>query len=476
MDGNTRLMMDIVVVDANLIYSSPLLDTEEWETLAQMPYVDVVVPEVVAREVVNNYRKQLGKAEKDLRRVKVGGNVAADVRRVADKMRAESDSFDSTFRGRAGVLGFVIVPPPEIDVLDIVERAMHGRSPYGKGDKDGFRDAVIWTTVLEVAANRPSDRVWLASNNHTDFGSSGSQDCPAPFADDLAAELEAAALVGRVHLVQNLGGITQHLQSLYRPLDDALFLMRRESLDKQATVTLLREELEGASVEVVSPVQAVTITATINTVGEPAGDLVLDSGAMAGEGEWSAHLTVPIAVTLSEWITPEARFGESPHVVDVQAVVRASVDGLPRGVVIVGVREHPTDLFIRPVEVRHIERTPEWITTPEWIKATRPAPQSLNGALAAAFGPTAMSDQLVKALREAADGKLGQDAVARAQSSIVPPNLDTILAALAPRAMSDQVMKALREAADGKLGQDAVARAQSSFAPRTAWPATNETT
>lgn len=92
------------------------------------------------------------------------------------------------------VLGFEILPVPEVGHADLIERAVHRRPPFdAKGS--GYRDALIWASVVELVAD--GHEVVLASLDNDFAGPEGQLDA------SLAAEV--AELKGTVVLVKNLG-------------------------------------------------------------------------------------------------------------------------------------------------------------------------------------------------------------------------------------------------------------------------------
>jgi hypothetical protein len=46
----------------------------------------------------------------------------------------------------------VVGVPDSVDWLDVVQRASDRRAPYSQGQKDGFRDTLIWHSTRAVAA------------------------------------------------------------------------------------------------------------------------------------------------------------------------------------------------------------------------------------------------------------------------------------------------------------------------------------
>lgn len=66
--------------------------------------------------------------------------------------------------------GSYILPYPEVSHEEIVHRAMRGTKPYNKGKKDGYRDTLIWFSILEELKNEPDKDICIVTANLSDFG------------------------------------------------------------------------------------------------------------------------------------------------------------------------------------------------------------------------------------------------------------------------------------------------------------------
>lgn len=161
--------------------NTPQLQTLLW--LADIETVRLVVPELVALEVVAHQRRRITEALVGLRR-----HLATLQIRTVDMPTADTATtkFESEWRSKLRKAAWRPIPdgPPH---RVLAERAVQRRKPF-KDDGSGYRDALIFETVLQIAYEEPKTEVVFVSANTSDFGK-------GKFADDLLDQLEL--LVGR---------------------------------------------------------------------------------------------------------------------------------------------------------------------------------------------------------------------------------------------------------------------------------------
>ncbi|QSE87975.1 DUF4935 domain-containing protein (plasmid) [Rhodococcus pseudokoreensis] len=177
----------IIVVDTNILSASPRLRSQPWQQLREWASgrgVQVVVPEIVAMETVNvvvrDWRVQAQKLEA-LKLDQLG--LADAVGAMVEEIRRQCVAYAQELRSSLSDLGACIAPvPTSIDHLEIARRSSERRAPYvdNRSDtekkssaaslKDGYRDTLIWFTLLATAADNPNAAVWFVSANRHDFG------------------------------------------------------------------------------------------------------------------------------------------------------------------------------------------------------------------------------------------------------------------------------------------------------------------
>ncbi len=165
--------MFVVVIDSTALVADFKLRSEAMRGLlerAKAKQVHLVVPEVVVREVVGAYRRATTELVADT------GRLLGKARRLdLDLHELEIDgeetgrAYERWLRSTLDDLGASIRQPPEVPHLDLVDRAIARRKPFSSDGKRGYRDALIWETVLEVARDQ---QVVLLTNNTDDFSES----------------------------------------------------------------------------------------------------------------------------------------------------------------------------------------------------------------------------------------------------------------------------------------------------------------
>jgi hypothetical protein len=209
----------IVVVDANCIVRGAwFLDTAAWHVLlyqSRMDLKQVVVPEVVVREVVGRFTEDLRASKKQ---VVDSGRTLDEFLRWSGGFpgRAKADDLDvgEWVRGYETELRRVLeeasvsVPPiPQIDLDDFVHRAIYRHRPFN-GAGSGFRDCLIWMGFQFVVEAQPGIEGVLISADHKAFWDSGN----TGLHPDLVSELEGRGVASPVTLYESVADFVKAQQ------------------------------------------------------------------------------------------------------------------------------------------------------------------------------------------------------------------------------------------------------------------------
>lgn len=227
----------LVVLDANVLVSDPTLSGLVWRALAHAPTdwgVRLVVPRVALVEAQATLARQSSdvliafqKAIDAARRV---GLPLADA--AADLLKSTTDAGGSKIVDQLAQLGVEVIDPPDVPHMELVERAAQRRKPCDDHG-DGYRDTLIWLTVLELATGA-DEVIALVTNNVKDFA-------------DLE---ETAGDKLHPHLVQELAAVDASEQvTLYRRLDELVIaLAAQHSTTEPSDLKEVGRELERAKV------------------------------------------------------------------------------------------------------------------------------------------------------------------------------------------------------------------------------------
>lgn len=172
---------------------------------------ELMIPEVVFDEVVDQYRRELEKHWTSYEKMLslVGRTKSGVVAKDLDKTSFFStriDEYKSFLQMRLGELHITIVPYPKIDIKALVAKEQLRKKPFReiKEQGIGYRDALIWETikslcVVEEIVFEERPQVEFLTENTLDFaGADGS------LHSDLVDELKIRGLSGNcVSLISN---------------------------------------------------------------------------------------------------------------------------------------------------------------------------------------------------------------------------------------------------------------------------------
>lgn len=218
-----------VVLDTNSFYGDPMLRGRNFRLLhteQAKGTLQLVIPEAVRAELPRRYREQIQRAGARTNDA-LSRLAALDVKTpkldLADPDVAK-EAYRMLLKARLKELGVLVPPLPDISVDALFKLAIDERRPFRAGGK-GFKDALIWQTVLSVAKD---DEVMLISDDG-DFAES--QKRPTVLHQHLRQDLEAAGLPSnRVRLLKDLKTfIDEHVPGSALILDRA-----RQLLDTDA--------------------------------------------------------------------------------------------------------------------------------------------------------------------------------------------------------------------------------------------------
>ncbi|MFI7524539.1 PIN domain-containing protein [Nocardia salmonicida] len=313
-------MSTIIVLDANILVSSPQLRDKTWQSLISQCAewgVRLVVPEVAVMEAIKNVRARWAEKCSEIPNVRGFKAFGHDetLQGVVDDISSRIASYETDLHARLAEIGAEITAPPkDVDLMDLARRAAEGRAPFGAKDRDCFRDALIWCSVVRLAQDNRGDDVWFVSNNTDDFGPAAKkdwtgmgtgtrEDCPILFHADLGDELEQLRLADRVRYVTNIRSLEQHLAAQFAPITSADL---RAKLDDGQLTEKLKDAVFGL---VLNPFAAAldpgTETATL-AMTEPVDDSwVFLDGAGRGAAGWTARFAVDAETVVASTVNSE---------------------------------------------------------------------------------------------------------------------------------------------------------------------------
>jgi hypothetical protein len=183
----------IVILDTCEMYSDPRLVGPNFEMLrAYMRQTKsrLILPHVVFEETVNHVRSHLS------RHLKEASSSLADSSKILGRMlidptgdvnlENEVRNYRDHLNSRVDYIGGSVMGIDSIPVSKLLHRALGRRKPFDGEGKKGFRDAILWETILELLSSQNGEEVVVAlvSSNSKDFGT-------GKLFDDLCNDLQA---------------------------------------------------------------------------------------------------------------------------------------------------------------------------------------------------------------------------------------------------------------------------------------------
>lgn len=161
----TKISMHIIL-DTNIYYDNYYLNTPRF--LALFTYLSktkskIILPDIVLKEVSKKYGEELMRFGKDFERncrILTSGPKTLDLEK---QLAAYTAFLHKQMKSRMRH-----VEQKEVSTKVLIERALNCVHPF-VNDR-GFRDTIIWLSILDLLKSHPKDYFCFISNNSNDFG------------------------------------------------------------------------------------------------------------------------------------------------------------------------------------------------------------------------------------------------------------------------------------------------------------------
>jgi hypothetical protein len=184
-----------VVLDSNAVLLDVRPTEAAWSRLvraSRQARVRIYLPEIVVDELIA-HRSSVPRPDV--------ANAVAAVRALRD---GTVDRHVERLLG--GGESFEVVPYPTVPHREVAARALARRRPFDKLGHDGYRDVLVWESVLTVARAYPGGRVVLVSRNSKDFA-----DADGGLHPDLRRDVAAIGQGATVELARDVAQLAQLL-------------------------------------------------------------------------------------------------------------------------------------------------------------------------------------------------------------------------------------------------------------------------
>jgi len=219
-----------VVLDANILISDYMINSPTFISflggLDRAGY-ELCIPIIVFDEVINKYGEQIGKLLKQMRRLgvkklEIGDGFEANSTDEAKKI------YKSFLKWKLQISCAQFIDIPNVSHSELINRALARRKPFRRTDTGGYRDALIWETILQLLKSK-EDVAFLTNN-------------PNDFSDEKNKEILHKHLIKDVEEIGDEGGKIHYYQDLEAFVNQQIKPVL-ENLDK------IREQIEADSFE-----------------------------------------------------------------------------------------------------------------------------------------------------------------------------------------------------------------------------------
>lgn len=234
-------MIKYVVIDSNIICADFQMTGSSFRVFfdgLKRNEIELYVPEIVIDEVKSKYTEELQKCKSKTEQI------ALDIKRltgkpisfstISDFIQKAIDEYSRMLERQFTNVGAFIIDYPKVSHKTLVQRALSRRKPFTKAG-DGYRDALIWETVVEIARIGRDPLVFI-TKNHKDFGDDNSRLHP-----DLIGDLQERGL--RPESVVLYESLEKFVDDKIKPTLEILKDVHSQIADGKYPLLDLREEL-----------------------------------------------------------------------------------------------------------------------------------------------------------------------------------------------------------------------------------------
>lgn len=162
----------IVVLDTNILYKDFYMRGTQMKLLNK--FCTIIIPEIVYDETINKHREKLRELGAAVVKKTEEYNQIADIQEktnLNDEYYLEEDKKYETFLTKMlrENENYPPIPYPNVSHKEVVGVALKRRKPFKQDGRDGYRDYLVWRSVLDVVKKYSSEIIYFVSENPKDF-------------------------------------------------------------------------------------------------------------------------------------------------------------------------------------------------------------------------------------------------------------------------------------------------------------------
>lgn len=230
----------LIFLDSNILCSNYFLNGPSFEVMRKVG--TIVICEIVYDEVCNKYHEMLIENNKKMQRAIEDLN-----RLLPSPLTLSSESIiNDAVEKYEGFLyaqllsdGF-IEAYPDISHKMVVNRALSRKKPFKEDGSTGYRDYLIWRSLINVAKSYSQEEIHFISTNIRDFADITNKEALHP---DLLKELQDDGIAEtRIHYWNSLKAfIDRYALSIAKQIDDRDTLIKNIESNRSGFVEPLEE-------------------------------------------------------------------------------------------------------------------------------------------------------------------------------------------------------------------------------------------
>ena len=172
----------IIVLDTTILYRSPFKNSSFvalFDLLSRSKDNSLVIPQLVIDEVGNKCREAIAKIQHVLKQQLqefqrwTGERLSSPV--TDDKVESAMATYERTLKDTLLRAGATIRSYPTTSHEQLVAKCLARKRPFSEDGQKGYRDALIWESILEILVEPASEKVAFITNNSNDFFEKGEQ-------------------------------------------------------------------------------------------------------------------------------------------------------------------------------------------------------------------------------------------------------------------------------------------------------------
>jgi len=209
-----------VVLDSNILCRDLRLDGTYFRTfLSSLRNAghSLYIPQVVIEEVVNKYGEEFRKLHTLITKMGYAMPVSLESDRLITDARAAKEEYRNYLRNILSRANCSFLDYPEVSHEVLSGRAIQRIRPFRANDR-GYRDALIWESILQLAAESTEIPIAFITSNKKDFAD---ENRPELFHPDLVAEIESrrgdSRAFSEIQLFLNLNSFVE--ENIYPTLE-----------------------------------------------------------------------------------------------------------------------------------------------------------------------------------------------------------------------------------------------------------------